>query len=80
LHHFYSAWHLSFYSNLHRRKQTSIITTCQYFLGEGSSSDTYDDSTAMPFMGQTGSYSGQYWKLIPEEGGYYRHYQCFSRI
>lgn len=34
-------------------------------LGEGSSLDTYSDGGNAPFMGETGDYSGQCWRLTP---------------
>jgi hypothetical protein len=42
------------------------------FLGEGRALDTYADGENAPFMGQTGDYSGQYWKLTPIGDGWYR--------
>lgn len=35
-------------------------------LGKGQSLDTYSDGENAPFMGETGEYSGQFWKLSPE--------------
>ncbi len=42
------------------------------FLGDGRSLDTYSDALNAPFMGNTGYYSGQYWRITPLGGGYYR--------
>ena len=36
-------------------------------LGDGFSLDTYSDGTNAPFMGETGDFSGQLWKLQPAE-------------
>ena len=41
------------------------------FLGEDYALDTYGD-THEPFMGDSGNYSGQYWKFTSEGNGYYR--------
>lgn len=38
-------------------------------LGDGFSLDTYSDGTNAPFMGETGDYSGQFWKLTAAELG-----------
>ncbi len=42
------------------------------FLGDGRSLDTYSDGANAPFMGNTGNYSGQLWKLTPTGNGHYR--------
>lgn len=47
------------------------------FLKEGRSLDTYSDGKNDPFMGKTGSYSGQMWKFTPTGNGYYRLTNAF---
>jgi hypothetical protein len=47
------------------------------FLGAGRSLDTYSNDGNEPFMGITGNYSGQYWKITPIGGGYYRFTNMF---
>lgn len=42
------------------------------FLGAGRSLDTYGDGTNAPFMGETGDFSGQFWRLTPYADGTYR--------
>lgn len=42
------------------------------YLKGGRSLDTYSDGENKPFMGETGNFSGQYWKLTPIGNGYYR--------
>jgi hypothetical protein len=42
------------------------------FLGEGRSLDTYGGDDNEPFMGDTGNYSGQYWKITSLGLGYFR--------
>lgn len=42
------------------------------FLGPGRALDTYSDGENLPFMGVTGDYSGQLWKLAPLADGSYR--------
>ena len=52
------------------------------FLGPGRSLDTYSDGENALFMGQTGSSSGQFWKLTLLSDGTYRltnSYLGFSR-
>ncbi len=47
------------------------------FLKEGRSLDTYSNGKNEPFMGKTGSYSGQMWKFTPTGNGYYRLTNAF---
>jgi hypothetical protein len=59
-----------------KEHNTQIDITYYYrlsntFLGEGKSLDTYSESFE-PFMGKTGNYSGQKWKLIPLGDNYFR--------
>ena len=42
------------------------------FLGEGRSLDTYSNGKNDPFMGETGNFNGQFWKLTPQGDGTYR--------
>ncbi|MGQ7844691.1 M12 family metallopeptidase [Granulosicoccus sp. 3-233] len=44
------------------------------FLDTGRALDTYSNANNSPFMGTSGRYSGQYWKITPLQGrpGYYR--------
>ena len=42
------------------------------FLGDGRSLDTYAGDTNKPFMGTTGNYTGQFWRLTPTGNGTYR--------
>jgi hypothetical protein len=42
------------------------------FLGEGRSLDTYSGDKNDPFMGETGNFIGQFWKLTPQGDGTYR--------
>jgi len=49
------------------------------FLKEGRSLDTYSDGKNEPFMGKTGNYSGQYWKLTALGNGYYRLTNSFLK-
>jgi hypothetical protein len=47
------------------------------FLGDGRSLDTYSNGDNDPFMGNTGNYSGQYWKITSLGGGYFRFTNMF---
>lgn len=47
------------------------------FLGTSRSLDTYSDGQNAPFMGKTGSYTGQLWKLTPLGDGTYRLTNAF---
>lgn len=44
------------------------------YLNTGRALDTYSNANNSPFMGNSGNYSGQYWKVSPIAGrsGYYR--------
>lgn len=42
------------------------------FLGEARSLDVYNDIGNVPYMGKTGNFESQYWKLIKLNNGYYR--------
>jgi hypothetical protein len=55
----------------------SIDTNATYrltnaFLGDVRFLDTFSDGNNDPFMGKTGNYSGQLWKITPAGNGYYR--------
>ena len=41
------------------------------FLGTGFALETYSGATNDLFMGDSGNYSGQYWKFTPAGDGYY---------
>jgi len=49
------------------------------FLGDGRSLDTYSGTDNRPFMGQTGNYSGQYWRFTAVGNGYYRMTNSFLK-
>ena len=42
------------------------------FFWEARALDTYSDGKNDPFMGKTGDYSGQLWKITPAGHGFYR--------
>lgn len=48
-------------------------------LGPKRSLDTYSNANNQPFMGQTGNYSGQFWKFTPLGNNYYRMTNSFLK-
>jgi hypothetical protein len=56
----------------HRWAPNRYYRLTNKFLGAGRSLDTYSSELNQPFMGNSGSFTGQYWKITHVQEGYYR--------